>query len=243
MQLAILRILFGAAMLFVFREAIHNAQAAPMTGDGANAVLLALGLIVALANAAVWAPYFGAKLSAPLTLPLTEGSVYERRTRLLDMARRAERMGRRRMVVGLCLVESFWRPTQPAAFLIGLKNARPGSWLETHFALRVFRFDNASHSVDAYRILRGRGIDPRPHKNPEINALLLALERRSTPAPAPILLTRQSEVVVPRRDPRIRLFEGSREAGGNDVPMEWEGSREPRALNSESGGPGPVGSG
>jgi hypothetical protein len=223
MQLVILRILFGAALLFVLREAIDNARAAPMTGDGTNAVLLALGLFVALANAAVWAPYFGSKLSAPLTLPLTEGSVYERRTRLLDLARRAERMGRRRLAAGLCLVESFWRPNQPAAFLMGLKNARPGSWFETYCALRVFRFDNASHSLDAYRILRKHGIDPRPHKNPEINALLLALERRPTPAPAPILLTSHAEIVVPRRDPRIRLFGGSSEARRNDLPTKAEG--------------------
>jgi hypothetical protein len=207
MQLVILRLVFGAAFLFVIREAVANARAAPDTGDGANAVLLALSLIIGLANAAVWAPYIGSKLSEPLTMTLTDGAPYEHRTRLLDLARQSDQGGRRRRTVFLCLLETLWRPNQPAAYLIGLKNAQPGTWLERYFALHVFRFDNAAHSIDAYRTLRKHGMDPRPHRNPEINTILSSLERKPTVTPPPVPLGPQSVTARLKRDPRIRLFD------------------------------------
>jgi hypothetical protein len=213
MQLVILRILFGGAFLFVIREAVANAGAAPDTGDGANAVLLALALLIGLANAAVWAPFFGSKLSAPLTLTFTEGSPCAYRTRLLNLARHSEQRGRRRIAVWLCLLETLCRPNQPAAYLIGQKNAQPGSWFERYCALRVFRFDNAAHSIEAYRTLRKHGMDPRPHRNPEINAILLSLERKPSVTPHPIAVIPQSVPLRLRRDPRIRLFDTS--AGGS----------------------------
>jgi hypothetical protein len=207
MQLVILRIVFGAAFLFVIREAVANARAAPDTGDGANAVLLALSLIIGLANAVVWAPYIGSKLSEPLTMTLTNGAPYEHRTRLLDLARQSDQGGRRRRTVFLCLLETLCRPHQPAAYLIGLKNAQPGTWFERYFALRVFRFDNAAHSIDAYRTLRKHGMDPRPHRNPEINTILLSLERKPSVTPPPMPIGSPSLTPRLKRDPRIRLFD------------------------------------
>jgi hypothetical protein len=209
MQLVVLRILFGGAFLFVIREAVANARAAPDTGDGANAVLLALSLIIGLANAAVWAPFIGSKLSAPLTMTYTEGAPYEHRTRLLDLARQSEKTGRRRMTVFLCLLETLLRPNQPAPYLIGLKNAQPGTWFERYCALHVFRFDNAANSIEAYRTLRKHGMDPRPHRNAEINAILLALERKPTVTPHPLVLGPQPVSPKLQRDRRIRLFDAA----------------------------------
>jgi hypothetical protein len=212
MQLVLLRILLGAAFLYVLREAAANARTAPETGDGTNAVLLALALIVGLANAAVWAPFFGARLSAPLTQTFTDGAPYEHSTRLLNLARHADQEGRRRTTIFFCLLETWWRPHQPAAFLMGLKCAQPGSWFHRHCALRVFRFDNAAHSIDAYQTLRKHGIDPRPHRNPEINAILLALDRKPSPSP-PRLVPVPQLSTQPRlqRDSRIRLFSASQD--------------------------------
>jgi hypothetical protein len=219
MQLVLLRIVFGVAFFYVLREAAANARAAPETGDGTNAVLLALALIVGLANAAVWAPFFGARLSAPLTQTFTDGASYEHSTRLLKRARQADQEGRRRSMSFFCLLETLWRPNQPAAFLMGLKCAQPGSWFERYCALRVFRFDNAAHSIEAYRTLRKHGIDPRPHRNPEINTILLALERKPSPTPHPVAVP--SLPVQPRvqRDPRIRLFSKSQDGCPPETPQ------------------------
>jgi hypothetical protein len=234
MQLVILRFVFGAAFLFILREAVANARAAPDTGDGANAVLLALSLIVGLANAAVWAPYFGAKLSAPLTTTFTDGAPYEHRTRLIEFARQSEQAGRRRLVVWFCLLETWWRPTQPAAYLIGLKNAQPGSWFERYFALHVFRFDNVANSIDAYRTLRKHGIDPRPHRNSELNAILLALERKPSVTPDPIALSPQTVSPQLRRDPRIRLFDVGLEVDPPETGSPAVGSSRPSTPHPPS---------
>ena len=69
----------------------------------------------------------------------------------------------------------------PSAFVIGLKNARPGSWLEKVFAREVFRFHNTQHCIQAYLALKRHGIDPRPHPNQEINVALLSLDRPDRP--------------------------------------------------------------
>src|SRR2546423_14204805 len=65
-MLILLRILFGAALCYGIQKAWENAQTAPQTGDLANAFYLAGCVIMAVANAVVWAPYFRAKLSDPL---------------------------------------------------------------------------------------------------------------------------------------------------------------------------------
>ena len=47
-MLILLRILFGAAMFFVVREAWVEGEANPMTGDLTNAYYTALGVILAI---------------------------------------------------------------------------------------------------------------------------------------------------------------------------------------------------
>ena len=70
-MLILLRILFGAGLAYGFRKAWENARVAPDTGDLTNAFYLAFCVIMAIANAVVWAPYFGSRLSDPLTGALT----------------------------------------------------------------------------------------------------------------------------------------------------------------------------
>ncbi len=205
MTLIALRILFGAAFLFVCGEAVANARSEPMTGDMLNAYYLVLCVVLGLANAAVWAPYFGEKLSEPLTNMLTQGSHTEKRNRLQSLLIRLQDRGHRRLTVLCALLEGLHRPTQPTAFLIGLRNARPGTLSEAYFARKVFSFDNAQHCLEAFNILRKYGIDPRPHRNPEVNNLLMAHERPVKPDPSPLPVFSASSPSPLKRDPRIRL--------------------------------------
>jgi hypothetical protein len=232
MNLVFLRIVFGAVFLYLIAEVVENAADSPEGGDLTNAWLLALSLVMALANAAVWAPYLGARLSAPLTMMLTEGSHVERKSRLLGLARRLHDRGHRRLTGLVCLFEGLEQHGQPTVCLIGLKSARPGSWMERHFAMRVFRFANAGNCIEAYRILRKHGMDPRPHRSPEINAILQAIERKANPDPQPIALETAIQLPQLKRDSRIRLFERPT----HEAPTE-EGSNR-RGEAAESGGEG-----
>ena len=205
MTLIVLRILFGAAFLFVCGEAIANAAAAPMTGDLRNAYYLVLCVILALANAAVWAPYLGEKLSEPITSLLTRDSSAAERHRCQDLLFRLQDRGHRRLTVLVALIEGLRRPGRPTAFLVGLRNARPGTWSQSFFAHRVFGFDNAQHCLEAFKILRKHGVDPRPHRNPEVTNVLLAYERQAKPAPEPLPVLPAAAEIPLKRDRRIRL--------------------------------------
>jgi hypothetical protein len=211
-MLILLRILFGAGLAYGFKKAWENAQAAPETGDLTNAFYVAFCVILAIANAVVWAPYFGAKLSDPLTGAITKSTFVDRKNHLLRLVRWLDDRRHRRLALFFCFLEGVHHPDFPAAFVIGLSNARPGSWLEKVFALEVFRFDNAQHCMTAYEVLKRHGIDPRPHHNPEINMVLLSVERQVKPDPDKLAVPKAVESAPLKRDRRIRLFQ-SAEAG------------------------------
>jgi hypothetical protein len=208
-MLIILRILFGVALAWDFQKVVENADAAPMTGDLTNAFYLAVGVLLAIANAVVWAPYFGERISDPITGTITRSTYVGRRHYLLDLLRWADAKGYRRCAIVLCFMEGVLRPDWPTAFVVALKNARPGSWLEKVFALEVFRFDNAQNCMLAYRALQGHGIDPRPHHNAEINLLFVSLEREVRPEPTKLAVPPAPDLPRPRRNRRIKLFEGA----------------------------------
>jgi hypothetical protein len=106
-----------------------------------------------------------------------------------------------------CFLEGVHHPERPAAFVIGLTHAAKGSWLEKVYALALFRFDNARNCLLAYEALRRHRIGPRPHHNPEVNMLLLSLEREVRPAPESISVPPAPPVAALKRDRRIRLFD------------------------------------
>jgi len=120
-----------------------------------------------------------------------------------------EARGWRRLTVCLCFLEGVHHPDQPAAFLMGLHNARPGSWLERVFAWEVFRFDNAQHCLEALRVLRRHGVNPRLHRNPEIARALLALDREIRPESGMLPLPSAENPASLKRNPGIRLFGGA----------------------------------
>ncbi|HUL51181.1 MAG TPA: hypothetical protein VLU94_01220 [Candidatus Nitrosotalea sp.] len=207
MILILLRIVFGLGLAYGFYKARENALAAPETGDLTNAAYLAYCVALSIANAVVWAPYVGGKLSDPLTGAITRSTYVERKNHLLRLIQRLDARGFRRCALVLSFVEGVHRPDWPTAFFLGLKNAKPGSWLEKVFAFEVFRFDNFQHCMLAFQTLRRHGIDPRPHHNPEVNIILASLDRQVRPE-SEILPVPEAPPPPPlRRDRRIQLFD------------------------------------
>ncbi len=209
-MLIVLRILFGAALLY---ELIQGARIAPSTigeaGDVTGAFYLAVCVGLGILNALVWAPYFGSLLSRPLTGTITETTYVERINWVLRLARWAENRGWRRAALSLSFLEAVRHPSAPTPFVMGFRNARPGSWLEKVFAREVFRFNNIQNCVQAYLALKRHGIDPRPHASQEINIVLLSMEREPHPEPAILAVPAARKTSALKRNPRIRLFEGA----------------------------------
>lgn len=208
----LLRLIFGGAFLYVLADGRANALAHPMTGDLQNAFDVALAAILGLANAAVWAPVLGDWVSRPVTGPLIKSTYFAQRDFIFELIRRCESRGWRRLTVLLCFWEGIRYPALPAAFVVGMYSARPGSWLEKVFAREVYRFDNGQNCVAAYRILEERhGITPGPHKSSEVNLTLLSLRRVVRPPTAPIPIPAAPDFPPPRRNRRIKLFGGAPE--------------------------------
>jgi hypothetical protein len=207
MILIALRIVFGAALAYGFSKVWQNEQTAPQTGDLVNAFYLAVCVILAMANAVVWAPYFGDRVSGPLTGVMTTGTYVDRKNLLLSLIHWLERRRLRRLTRWFCFLEGVHHPERPAAFVIGLKHATKGSWLEKVYALELFRFDNAQNCLLAYEALRRHRIDPRPHHNPGVNMLLLSLEREARPTPEPVPVPSAPPAAALKRDRRIKLFD------------------------------------
>jgi hypothetical protein len=177
-----------------------------MTGDLANALYLGLVLILAVANAAVWAPFFGAQVAKPLTDNLTDGASGESRNHLLRCLAYCRGRGWRGWALTLALIEGVRHPERPAAFVEGLRCAQPGTWLERVFAAELWRFDNVQNCRRAFEVLQQHGLDPRPHPNQEVNLMLRTVERRPRPQSPPLAIFSASTPLRLQRDPRIRLF-------------------------------------
>ena len=185
-MLVVLRIFFGALMYWAFKEARMNAQINPTSGDLANAYWVAVIVILGIANSAVWAPYFGEKLADPLTGGTIDSEYKEPKNILLKLIRICEKHRLRSLVTFLCFIEGVRAPYLPLAFVIGMNNARPGSWLERIYAREVFKFNNAQNCLRAFKILKGHGIDPRPHAMPGVNLVLYSSEHEVRASPPPL---------------------------------------------------------
>lgn len=203
-MLILLRIVFGAALAFVLGLAIRAADQG-WHGDITPAFYLALCVLVGIANAVVWAPWIGDKIAGPLSGFYAGEGAPVKPNLWLRLARRFETRQHRRLALALAFLEGVRHPDAPGAFLIGLRNARPGSWLEKIFAREVYRFDNIQNAIQARRVLQQHGEEPPPHPNQQVCAVLLSLEREHQPEPA-ILTVPAAEPPTIARNPRIRLF-------------------------------------
>lgn len=222
-MLVFLRLVFGAALFHVFTLVQQNAVSGRDSADLVNAGLLALCVALGLLNAVVWAPFLGRLLADPLTGAFTEGAYVDTRNPVIALARKLHHRGWRRTACFFAFLEGVRHPDLPGAFVVGLKAARPGSWLEKVFAREVWRFDNAENCLWAWKILAARGLDPGLHRRPEVNLLIHSVQREKQPEPAPFALPPAPAPAPPPRNPRIRLFPGA------DPAPPAEGASQPEA--------------
>jgi hypothetical protein len=208
--LVILRIFFGALLLYALKSAWQNGQNNLEGGDISNAGYVAVCVILAIANALVWAPYFGAKVSDPLTGVLTTGIFVEKKNYLLRLIYWLQDHGYYRLLPLFCFLEGIHYPDRPTGFALGLKHAKSGSWLEKVFAKEVFKFDNAQNCVVAYQVLKRHNIEPGSHRNPEINIVLLSLNRAAKPDPERLIVPQGRPFSALKRNDRISLFAGAK---------------------------------
>jgi hypothetical protein len=205
-MLPLFRFVATCSFLYFVQAARQHARENPVGGDLTNAFDLAVCVILGLAAAVTWAPYFGEKLSAPITGQMTNGSFADRRKWGLAAIHWLENRKCRRLALCLSFIEGVRRPWSPAPFVLGLRNSLEGTWLQKIFAQEVFKFDNSRNCVDAFRILEKHGIDPRPHHNPHINLILMSINK-PVPEDREALHVPVSDAPPPiSRDRRIKLF-------------------------------------
>jgi hypothetical protein len=202
---------FFLTSLFLWLIVKLSRQAAEnLDDDVSNAGLFALAVVVGFAASITWAPVLGRLIAGPMTGLMNDGNVSEDRTWLIRFARRCEAREWPRMAVLAAFAEGVRHPNLPAAFVVGMNNARPGSWLEKVFAREVWRFNNITNCVRAHEILRTRHhIDPGTHEQAEINLALMSQVREPAPPLPPLAVPAAPPAPLPKRNARIRLFGGA----------------------------------
>jgi hypothetical protein len=205
-MLILLRIIFTGTFLYCVVQARDNARDNLVAGDLTNAFWVGAGVITAIACAIVWAPYLGAKVADPLTGGMISSSTAERKNWLLQLIRWLDKKEKAPALVRwLCFIEGVRAPWLPTAFNLGLRNAKPDSWLEKVYAREVFKFNNAGNCLRAFEALRRHGIDPRPHSSPDVNTVLLSLDRAPAPEPAIMEVPPAPPPPPLKRDDRIKI--------------------------------------
>jgi len=209
MILLALRIVLTGAFLYYLRLAASEAEA-DLNQDVVNAGRFAMAIIMGFAAALTWAPLFGQSIAGPVTGLMTDGAVSDDNTWWVRLAKRCEARGWRRRAALICFLEGVRRPNLPAAFVIGMHNARPGSWLERAFAREVWHFNSVANAIVAHAILTLRHDEiPESHPSPEVNLALMANLRQPSPEPEIMALPSAPPAPALQRNPRIRIFAGA----------------------------------
>lgn len=205
-MLVILRIIFTGLFLYCVIEARDNARNNLVAGDLQNAYWVGAGVLVAILCAIVWAPYFGERIADPISGGLVNSDPIDRKNRLLQLIRWLEKKERAPGLIRfLCFIEGVRAPWLPTAFNIGLSHSKPGSWFEKIYARELFRFNNVENCVRAFTALQRHGIDPRPHANPDVNTILLAMDRSAAPGPEVMHVAPAPPPPTLKRNERIRI--------------------------------------
>lgn len=237
-MLAILRILFGFALLAWLGKAVEVAGPDPQTEGTTDAGFMAVAVFLAIANAVVWAPWVGQWLADPLTGAFTAGHPADFANPTLQLAHKLSLRRWRRAALFFAFLEGVRHPDLPGAFVLGMQQAREGSWLEKVFAREVWRFDNADHCLKAWKILRRHGIEPDLHRRPEVNLLLLAQTREVPPPPAVLEVPSAPPAPKPVRNPRIRIFDGAARRPPESVSVTGPAAEEaPRSAGRAESSP------
>lgn len=171
-------------------------------------MVMAYGLFGAVALAILWAPVIGEKIAGPMTGTLTqETSLPPETNSLVRSIHFLQRRGWHRPALFLVLLEGIRHPTLPLPPLLGLRSARPGSFLEKLFAREVYKYNNIQNCLHAYRILQERhGCTPPPHHQAEVNLAILNLKREPHPEPKKFEVKSVPPPTTPQRNQRIKLF-------------------------------------
>ena len=204
-MLVLLRIVFTGLFIYCMLQARDDAPTAQGTDDLSVAFWLVIGVITGILCAATWAPFLGAKIADPLTGGWTDSQLDERKNYLLQMIRWFDKRHKAALVRWLCFIEGVRAPWLPTAFILGLKNAKPDSWLEKVYAREVWRFNHSENCVKAFEALQRHGIDPRPHHHNEVNIALVSRERRVTPDRPPMEVPPGPPAPKLERNERIRI--------------------------------------
>lgn len=217
MVLLILRIVLTGAF-FYFLKLAASESSANLEQDVVNAGRFALAISFGFAAALTWAPVFGESIAGPVTGLMTDGSVSEDNSWVIRRAKRFAAQGRRGWVVLLCFLEGVRRPNLPASFVLGMHNARPGSWFEKVFAREVWKFNSVVNALEAHEVLALRH-DERPsmHPVPEVNLSLLASLREPPPEPQIVPVPPSAPRPALKRNHRIRLFAGAEARSEDEV--------------------------
>lgn len=213
-MLVLFRVFFTCLFLWLLARAGREASA-NLNDDVNNAGLFALAVVVGIAAGATWAPVLGRAVAGPMTGLMTDGTVSEDRTWLIRFARRCEARGSCRMAVLAAFAEGVRHPNLPAAFVVGMNNARPGSWLERAFAREVWKFNHVANCVKAHEILRTRhNEDPGTHEQAEVNLSLMSHLKEPLPELEPLAVPAAPPAPLPKRNARIRLFGSGADKSG-----------------------------
>ncbi len=205
-MLLILRIIFTGLFFYCVVQARDNAENNLVAGDMTNAFWVGAGVIVAIVCAATWAPYIGGKVADPMAGGMVNSEPIERPKRLLRIIRWLDAKERSPGLIRfLCFIEGVRVPWLPTAFKIGLRHAKPGSWLEKVYAREVFRFNNVESCMRAFEVLQRHGIDPRPHNNPDVNTALMSLDRGAAPDPSLMHVAPAPPPPPLKRNERIKI--------------------------------------
>jgi hypothetical protein len=200
----LLRMGFAFAFVYCAMQAQGDPARASMSGDLDSAFWLACTVVCAVFSAIVWAPFLGEQMADPITGGMTNSEYREPKQWTLALIRHCERHDMKKAACYLCFLQGVRRPWLPSAFLIGLRNAEPGSWFEKVFAREVYRFNNVENTIRAYKILLAHGVEPAPHKNPGVNVILSKLEASDTPDPEMIAMRRGGTPAV-KRNRKIQI--------------------------------------
>jgi len=175
--MAWLRWLSLGALLYGVYEVARTSPADLRTADLTHAFWLAYCVILGLVSGLLWVPVFAERLLGAPTDEVKNPGLADPPGRLLGLIRRLDARGCSRLARWLCFVEGVRHPWRPAPFVIGMKNARPGTWLERVYAREVYRFTNVDNAVRAYQVLRRHGCAPGLHPRDEVNRLTATLKQ------------------------------------------------------------------
>ena len=183
------------------------ARSAELAGDDII-MLMAYALFGSIVLAILWAPVIGERISTPLTATLTQETSLPAETNLvIRCIGQLQRKGWHRLALPLIFYEGIHHPTLPLPALLGLRSARPGSFLEKLFAREVYNYNNIQNCLHAYRILKERhNYIPPAHRQAEVNLAIMSLTREPAPEPKKYEVKSLPPPSTPQRNPRIKLF-------------------------------------